>query len=142
MSSLSAVFLNKRHEIQRLAEVAERFCAEHHLSNTEMLAASLALDEAVTNTILHGYDDDADHEITVRMALDAGVLTLEVEDDARPFDPLQAPAPNLDLPIEERPIGGLGIYFVRTLMDDVEYQRRGDRNVLTMRKTIARTDSA
>ena len=136
MSRLSEVFLNKRHEIQRLAIVAERFCADHHLSNTEMLAASLALDEVVTNIILHGYDDAADHEIRVTMTLENGVLTMEVEDDGRPFDPLQAPPPNLDLPIEERPVGGLGIHLVRTLMDAVEYQRRGDHNVLTMRKTI------
>ena len=142
MSRISEVFLNQRHEIQRLAEVAERFCAEHALSDTDMMAVTLALDEVVTNIILHGYDDDADHEIRVTMAVEGGVLTIEVEDDARHFDPLQAPPPDLDLPIEERPVGGLGIHLVRTLMETVEYQRRGGRNVLTMRKRIAGHSSA
>ena len=73
------------------------------------------------------------------LALEGDELTIRVEDDGRAFDPLQAPPPDLDLPLEERPVGGLGIHIVRSVMDAVEYQRRGGRNVLTMRKTIGRT---
>jgi len=138
MSRISEVFLNKRPEIQRLGAVAERFGADHGLSDDDMMAINLALDEVITNIIDYGYDDQADHEIHVTMAVEGERLTIEVEDDARQFDPLQAPPPDLDLPLEERPVGGLGIHIVRSLMDTVEHQRRNDRNVLTMQKTIGR----
>jgi serine/threonine-protein kinase RsbW len=139
MSRVSEVFLNKRPEIERLGAAAERFGAEHGLSDDDIMAINLVLDEVITNIIDYGYEDDADHEIKVTMAVEDGVLTIEVEDDARHFDPLQAPAPDLDLPLEERPVGGLGIHIMRTLMEAVEYQRRDGRNVLTMRKTIGRS---
>ena len=138
MSRISEVFLNRRPEIQRLGAVAERFGADHGLSDDDVMAINLVLDEVITNIIDYGYDDRADHEIHVTMAVEGDRLTIEVEDDARPFDPLQAPAPDLDLPLEERPVGGLGIHIVRSLMDTVEHHRRNDRNVLTMQKTMGR----
>jgi anti-sigma regulatory factor (Ser/Thr protein kinase) len=139
MSRISEVFLNKRDEIQRLGAAAERFGAEHTLSDDDMMAINLVLDEVITNIIDYGYDDAADHEIRVTLAVEGDRLTIEVEDDARHFDPLKAPPPDLDLPLEERPVGGLGIHIVRTLMEAVEYQRRDGRNVLTMHKTIGRS---
>jgi anti-sigma regulatory factor (Ser/Thr protein kinase) len=102
------------------------------------MAINLVLDEVITNIIDYGYDDQAEHEIRVTMAVEGDRLTIEVEDDARPFDPLKAAPPDLDLPLEERPVGGLGIHIMRSLMDAVEHQRRNDRNVLTMQKTIGR----
>jgi serine/threonine-protein kinase RsbW len=97
------------------------------------------LDEVVANIINHGYDDTAEHQIRVTLAFDGSELGIRVEDDGRAFDPLQAPPPDLDLPLEERPVGGLGIHIVRSVMDAVEYQRDGDRNVLIMKKAIGRT---
>jgi anti-sigma regulatory factor (Ser/Thr protein kinase) len=138
MSRISEVFLNRRPEIQRLGTVAERFGAEHGLSDDDMMAMNLALDEVITNIIDYGYDDQAEHEIRVTLAVEGDRLTIEVEDDGRQFDPLTAPAPDLDLPLEERPVGGLGIHIVRSLMDAVEHRRRNGRNVLTMQKTIGR----
>jgi serine/threonine-protein kinase RsbW len=139
MSRISEVFLNKREEIQRLGVVAERFGAEQRLSDDDMMAINLVLDELITNIIDYGYDDDAEHEIRVTMEVEGGTLTIEVEDDARLFDPLKATPPDLSLPLEERPVGGLGIHIVRSLMDAVEHQRRDGRNILTMRKTIGRS---
>jgi len=60
-----------------------------------------------------------------------------VEDDGKPFDPLQAPPPDLSLPLERRPIGGLGIHLIRNLMDEVSYARVGGRNVLKMVKHLS-----
>ena len=100
---------------------------------------NLVLDELVTNIIDYGFDDTGRHEIRVTMAVEGGTLTIEVEDDARAFDPLAAAPPDLTLALEDRPVGGLGIHIVRTVMDTVEYQRRDGHNILTMRKTIGRT---
>jgi serine/threonine-protein kinase RsbW len=63
-------------------------------------------------------------------------VTAEVEDDGRAFNPLEAAAPNLDASIDERPIGGLGIHLVRSVMTSVEYRRQDGRNVLTMKKKL------
>jgi anti-sigma regulatory factor (Ser/Thr protein kinase) len=139
MSSVSAVFVNRRTEIERVVELAERFAGEHQLPADIVMTIHLVLDEVVANIIAHGYDDTAEHQIHVTLALDESVLTIRVEDDGRPFDPLAAPPPDLDLPLEERPVGGLGIHIVRSVMDAVEYHRDGDRNQLIMKKTIGRS---
>jgi serine/threonine-protein kinase RsbW len=139
MSSVSVVLLNERAEIPRLAGIAETFGADNRLSDDEVMAVNLVLDELVTNVIENAYDDTGEHEIHVTLALDGAELTVRVEDDGRAFDPLQAPPPDLDLPLEQRPVGGLGIHIVRSMMDAVDYQRRDGRNILTMRKTIGRT---
>jgi anti-sigma regulatory factor (Ser/Thr protein kinase) len=132
--SLSLVLVNRRVEIERLAEHVESFGNAHHLPADDIHDVNLVLDEIVINIIKHGYDDDREHEIHVRLEIEAGEVTITVEDDGRPFNPLDAPAPNLDLPIEERPIGGLGIHIVRSLVDRIEYERAEGRNRLTLRK--------
>ena len=139
MSSICTILGNERAEIVRLGEIAERFGAAERLTDDEVMGINLVLDEVVTNIIDYGYDDADRHEIRVTMTCEGNVLTIEVDDDARAFDPLAAPPPDLDLPLEERPIGGLGIHIVRSVMNDVEYQRRDGHNILTMRKTIGRT---
>ena len=139
MSSVSAVFVNQRAEIERLARLAERFGTEQHLSDDDVMMINLVLDEVVANIISHGYDDAGEHQIHVTLALDDAELTIRVEDDGRPFNPLDAPPPDLDLPLEDRPVGGLGIHIVRSVMDAVEHRRDDNRNVLIMRKTIGRT---
>jgi serine/threonine-protein kinase RsbW len=99
-------------------------------------SSNLALDEVVTNVIMHGYRDAGRHEILVRLELGIETLTVQVEDDGRPFNPMDVPPPDLELGIEDRPIGGLGIHFVRSVMTSVDYRRAGGHNVLTMLKQI------
>jgi anti-sigma regulatory factor (Ser/Thr protein kinase) len=74
--------------------------------------------------------------IDVRLRLDGDVLRAEVSDDGRPFDPFEVPPPNIDAPIEERRIGGLGVYLVREMMDTLEYKREHDRNILRLSKRV------
>lgn len=135
--TLSAVLTNQLSEVKRLGEMAERFAESHGLSEDERYAINLVLDEIVINVIKYGFDDTREHQIHVTLSVDAGTLTIVVDDDARAFNPLDQPPPDLDLPIEERPIGGLGIFLVRATMDDVQYERSGDRNVLTLKKKLA-----
>jgi serine/threonine-protein kinase RsbW len=139
MPSVSAKFANQVPEVARVAAMAERFGGEHGLSDDDIMAVNLVLDEIVLNVIHHAYDDSGEHQIGVTLTLEEGVLTIRVDDDGRPFDPLAAPPPDLDAPLEERQIGGLGIHIVRSTMDGVEYQRVGGRNILTMRKHLGST---
>jgi anti-sigma regulatory factor (Ser/Thr protein kinase) len=139
MSEASLVLRSDRTELRRLGELAERFGADHHLSDDDVMAINLVLDEVVTNVIEHGYADSGGHKIHVSLALDGAALTIRVEDEGRAFDPTRAPPPDLDRPLEERQVGGLGIHIVRSVMDAVDYERRDGKNVLTMRKTIDRS---
>jgi serine/threonine-protein kinase RsbW len=132
----SLVLVNQRSEIKRLCQFVERFGEANHLSTDETLDINLILDEIVINIIEHGAEAARQLEIHVDLALDAGTLTIQVDDDGVPFNPVDAPPPNFDLPIEQRPIGGLGIHIVRSLVDRIEHRRDDGRNVLTMTKKM------
>jgi anti-sigma regulatory factor (Ser/Thr protein kinase) len=132
-------FANDLGALADLAERVERFGAEQRLPARIVNALNVVLDEAVSNAINHGYDAGARGEIAVRLRREPDGVTVEIEDDGRAFDPLQAPPPDLTLPLEQRPIGGLGIHLIRNLMDEVSYARIGSRNVLKMAKRLAST---
>lgn len=134
---LTVHLANRLEEIERLAGIVESFSAKHHLPDAVAFAFNLSLDELVTNVILYGFDDVQDHTIDVRLTLDKGVMHAEIRDDARAFNPLDVPTPNLDAPIEERRIGGLGIHIVREMMDKVSYEREGGRNILRLSKRVS-----
>jgi anti-sigma regulatory factor (Ser/Thr protein kinase) len=135
---LSLVLSNERHEVARLMDRVEEQCREWGLSEDDTVNLNLILDEFVSNVIRHGYQDERPHDIHVVVALAGNVASVRIEDDGKPFNPLEAPPPDLDLPIDQRPIGGLGIFIARSLADSVEYRRERGRNVLTMTKTVGR----
>ena len=136
MERASLVLVNQRSEIRRLCQFVEQFGEANRLSTDETLDINLILDEIVINIIEHGAEAARQLEIHVDLALDAGTLTIQVDDDGVPFNPVDAPPPNFDLPIEQRPIGGLGIHIVRSLVDRIEHRRDDGRNVLTMTKKM------
>lgn len=115
-----------------LAAKIERACDELGLADDVAFKLNLALDELVTNLVTHG---GSALPVAVSLTAHAGRLELLIVDSGPPFDPALAPAPDTSLAIEERPIGGLGLHLIRTLMDEVRYSRDGDRNrlVLVMR---------
>jgi len=136
------VELRVANDLAGLAQVAERvefFGAAQRLPAEVVNAVNVVLDEAVSNAINHGYDAGVRGEIAVRLRRAGDRVLVEVEDDGRPFDPLQVPPPDLTLPLEQRPIGGLGIHLIRNLMDEVSYVRVGGRNLLKMVKRLAST---
>ena len=138
MSGATAITVtNDLAELERLSRVVEEFGRAAGLAAPVIFDLQLAANEIVTNVILHGYDDAREHAIVVRLVANAGEVTVEVEDDGRAFDPSSAPAPRLDLPLEERPVGGLGVHLARRVTDAIEYRRQDDRNILRMRKRTA-----
>jgi anti-sigma regulatory factor (Ser/Thr protein kinase) len=124
---------NDLSEVQRLNQIVTEFAAQHGLAPELAFRVNLVLEEIVTNVISYGYDDHSEHEISVRLSWQDPRIELEVEDDGRPFNPLEAPEPEIDSPLVERPVGGLGIHLVRKMMDDFEYRREGDKNRLVLR---------
>jgi anti-sigma regulatory factor (Ser/Thr protein kinase) len=131
---VSATLANRLEEIERLAGIVEAFGAQHGLPAAVLFQLNVALDEILTNVISYGYEDDGAHQVVVRMALDGDWLRVEVEDDGRPFDPLQVPEPDLAAGIDRPGNGGLGMHFVRSMMDEVAYRREDARNIFSMAK--------
>ncbi len=128
-------------ELARLAGEVESFGERRALDAKTIFNVNLILDELLTNTINYGYDG-GEHWIDVTIDHRGDTLTIALEDDARPFDPLAAREPDLDAALEDRPIGGLGIHLVKTFMDDVRYERVGDRNRMTLRKRTGQAGEA
>jgi serine/threonine-protein kinase RsbW len=124
---------NRISEIERVADLVDSFGADHELSNEVIVALNVSLDEILNNIISYGYEDAGHHDIVVRLHLRSGDVEVVVEDDGKPFDPLQAPAP--DLKAKDR-LGGVGLHFVRKLTDHLEYARRDNVNQLRLMKKL------
>jgi len=133
---LEIIIKNKPEEKRRLLAALESFVAAHQLPKPVLRVADLVLEEHLTNVMSYAYDDPREHEIRVRLEASAAQLVIEVEDDGQAFDPTQAPEVDTSLPLDQKPIGGLGIHFIRRCMDEVRYERRGNRNVLRMIKRL------
>ena len=96
----------------------------------------LASEEAVVNIINYAYPDkDGNFEIAcIPNPKESKGLEMEIVDWGIPFNPLELPEPDINVPMEERKIGGLGIFMVRKIMDEVNYKRQEERNILTLVK--------
>ncbi len=135
--ALEFSLINDLGQIAGAAARIDAFCAEIGLAEEIVFDVNLAVDELVTNTISYGYDDDGEHRIELVLRLEDGALVIDISDDGRAFDPLQAPAPDVGASLQDRAIGGLGIYLVRKTMDGVTYRRQDGRNVVTLTKHVA-----
>lgn len=128
--------INEVKLLEELARELETLSEEWDIPMAISLNLNLVLEELVTNIIFYGYDDKDVHEINIQLSLADKVIQLQIEDDGREFNPLLLAEPNIDESIEDRKIGGLGIFFVRKIMDHITYKRTNDKNILTLTKNI------
>jgi sigma-B regulation protein RsbU (phosphoserine phosphatase) len=140
MAELRISIKNELSEIARFNETFEAFADEHGLPMPITMKFSLTFDELLSNVISYAYRDEDDHEIATRVELVADRLTVTITDDGVPFNPLSAKTPDTTVALEDREFGGLGIHLVRSLVDDVSYHRRIDKNVLTLMKQVGPDD--
>ncbi|HEX7777648.1 MAG TPA: ATP-binding protein [Vicinamibacterales bacterium] len=117
--------------VRDAVDALEAWSGRERVSEAASRRMLIALDEILSNVVRHAVHDET---VLIEMILtrDADQVHVEVVDDARPFNPLLVPPPDTTSPLETREPGGLGIALVRSLTDDVRYERRGDRNRLTM----------
>jgi serine/threonine-protein kinase RsbW len=113
------------------------FCRDEQLPQEVAWRLGVALDEIVANVVAHG-GGRGRRTIDVWFRRDGNHVEITIADDGPPFDPLSRPAPDTTSPLERRQPGGLGIALVRSLMDEVRYERT-TRNVLTIRKGLQTT---
>ena len=134
--SAPALLLTLKNDLSELSRIAQEI--ESHGESRGwppkwVLNLNLSLDELITNTVSYGYQDTDEHKIHLTVTEQNGSLVVVVEDDGMAFDPFTAaPVPDLEAGVEDRPIGGLGVYFVKTLMDEVAYERVENRNRITL----------
>jgi anti-sigma regulatory factor (Ser/Thr protein kinase) len=124
---------NDMSEIARVAAVVESFAVHHNLPNSVVVALNVSLDEILNNIISYAYEDAGHHDIVVRLELRHGTIEAVVEDDGKPFDPLAVSTPR---PQSATTVGGVGLHFVRNLMDQLEYAHRNGLNRLRLVKNL------
>ena len=97
---------------------------------------NICLDELFTNIVSYGFADDLEHIISFTLNVDNNLVIIDIEDDGIPFNPLEKVDPDFPTNVECAKIGGLGIHIIRSIMDNVCYERKQANNKLTMKKNI------
>lgn len=121
-------------EPRRVAEQFESLCLEHGVPMGVVFKFQLALDELLTNVVSYAFGRDVDNPaIKVTLHLTDERVTAVIQDNGRAFNPLQdAVQPDLELPAEDREIGGLGIHLTKAFVETLEYERRDGWNRLSL----------
>ena len=128
--------INDLDEIPRLAEFIEMLGSELNLPDELTMNINLALEEAVANVIMYAYPSEEKQEILLKVTFSQDQLVFLLTDKGLSFDPTQVEDADITLPIEERSVGGLGIFLIRSIMNEVTYQRLREENRLIMKKNI------
>jgi serine/threonine-protein kinase RsbW len=130
------VIENQIGELSSLAGKIDELAEEWEISQALVMNINLVIEEAVSNIIFYAFNDNRKHEIEVSVTLNNNLLTISITDDGIPFNPLEQQQPDITLPAEERPVGGLGIFLISQIMDEMHYTRKGNQNILTLNKNI------
>ena len=133
---LSIEIKNDLKELDYLCQKLEDYGKSIGISKKSFYHIILAVDEVCTNIISYGYKDDVEHIIRLDISQENGLLIINIEDDGIPFNPTVTKTPDLSCPIEERDVGGLGCYLMNNLMDDINYERTDNKNILTFKKKL------
>ena len=130
---------NRLEEIEKLPVLLEEICSQWQLPVSVAASLNLVLEEAVVNVIQYAYPEGEEGTLTIDVEWkeQEQLLQFTLSDAGKPFDPTAVPDADTSLSVEERPIGGLGIFLIRQMMDGVEYRYYNNRNVLVMQKRIA-----
>jgi serine/threonine-protein kinase RsbW len=135
----TAMFQAKYENLDAIREFVAQAAIDAGLRETGVYAVQLAADEACSNIIEHAYEDQCDEEIECTCSDNGEDLIMIFRDHGKQFDPASVPEPVLTGSLNERQIGGLGIFLMNHLMDEVHYESMGEAgNVLTLKKHLTR----
>lgn len=129
---------NQLDQLHGIVETVEQISREWNISSKISMELNLVLEELFTNIVFYAFSDKNEHIIEIRFSLSSsGILEVVIIDDGTYFDLIEASEEvKLDAALEERKVGGLGIHFVKQMMDEMSYERKGGKNVVTLRKSI------
>ena len=132
----SIILANNISEITRLYEFIEELGNDFSLSPDIVFNLNLVLEEAVVNIINYAYPKEEHQSIYLSARMHEGSIVLVLTDTGKEFDPTAAPEADVTLSADDRQIGGLGIFLIRQIMNEVKYERIEGKNVLTLEKKL------
>lgn len=127
---------NRVSDLDRIINLVDEFSGAYSLAPDLSHKIVLCLEELFSNIVFYGHEDGEEHLIELDLSRDEQKIIIEIADDGTPFDPLSAREPDLNVPLEDREIGGLGIFLVKSIMDSIEYRRADGKNILRMEKAF------
>jgi len=137
--------MSQRYQMTRAAEleslsVFREFisdcCSRHKVPDETVFELKLAVDEACTNIIEHGYKGMSPGSIILSFRIEPDRILVQLTDFGHVFEPASAPKPDLEAALEDRPLGGMGLYLIYQMMDNIDYESSEDGNTLTFTKYI------
>ena len=132
----SIILTNDISEVSKLYEFVEEIGNEFSLTPDVVFNLNLVLEEAVVNVINYAYPKEEHQSIYLSASLRKGSIVLILTDTGKEFDPTMAPDVDITLSADEREIGGLGIFLIRQIMNEVKYERIDGKNILTLGKKL------
>ena len=138
--------MSQRFQITRAAELESlqifrgfitECCARFDIPSDIVLDLKLAVDEACTNIITHGYKGMDPGSIILSFRIEPDRILVQITDFGHVFEPVEAPRPDVVAALEDRELGGLGLYLIYQTMDNIDYQSSEDGNTLTFTKFIS-----
>ncbi|MBN2602292.1 MAG: ATP-binding protein [Candidatus Marinimicrobia bacterium] len=133
-TAIEITIKNRIPEIEHVCDAVAEFSRKHNVADKIIFTLHLAIDEILTNIISYGYSDPNEHIINICYSLQKDYLQLKIIDDSNPYDPAAAPEPDVEASLEDRKIGGLGIYLIKNMMDDIKYSSESGKNTLVLTK--------
>lgn len=131
MKSNKLIIINKTEELEKVQSFIDGLSNAWLLDQEVVFKMNLVLEEYITNLINYGYHDTEEHQIIIEFSKENDKIKMMISDDAGPFDLTETPEnQEINKPIEERRIGGLGIHFIKTLADEIDYQTNEGENRL------------
>jgi len=130
------VLKNNIDELNRLVEFLDKLKTDWSIPEATILPLNLVLEEALSNIIFYAFQEGQEDVIRIDFKLEGNCLTMVLTDSGKPFDPTTKKDPDLNLTTEDMPIGGLGIFLIRQIMDEVIYHRDKNENRLTLVKNL------
>ena len=142
MKTRRLVLPNDIETIPQLNEFIDSVAEEVGLEMSLTMSLNLALEEAVVNVMEYAYPEGQKGNVEIEVTADQEWMTFVIADTGIAFDPTMKEDADTTLSAEERPIGGLGIFLVRQLMDVIDYNRKDNKNVLTLRKKLGEENAS
>lgn len=124
--------------LQTFRDFISECCARYDIPHDVVLDLKLAVDEACTNVIVHGYKGMDPGSIILSFRIESDRILVQITDFGHVFEPADASKPDLEAALEDRPLGGLGLFLIYQTMDNIDYQSSEDGNTLTFTKYIKR----
>jgi len=127
---------NQRDQVDTVRKFFDDYSKENKLTEKTVHDIQMALDELLTNIVNYGYEDTDEHQIDVRFGINDDAVRVEIIDDSKPYNILEQENPDISLSVEDKPIGGLGIFLIKKLMSNVDYYTKEGKNHLVMTKEL------